>query len=47
MTVQTVRLDAMHANAIPIAIQVGRMDIDAVREAVDVNGVYRDSGSGE
>jgi hypothetical protein len=38
---ETVRLDAAHANSIPIAIGVATMDMQGVRSLADENGVYR------
>lgn len=35
------RLDASHANAVPVAVQVATMDIDGVRALVDEDGVFR------
>lgn len=44
-TPQTVRLDAAHANAVPVAVQVATMDINGVRALVDEDGVFRGGGS--
>lgn len=38
---ETVRLDATHANAVPIAVQVATMDLNGIRSLVDEDGVYR------
>jgi hypothetical protein len=38
---ETLRLDAKHANAIPIAVQVATMDMSSIREIADEDGVYR------
>lgn len=35
------RLDAAHANAVPVAVQVATMDINGVRALVDEDGVFR------
>lgn len=39
------RLDAAHANAVPVAVQVATMDINGVRALVDEDGVYRSGPS--
>lgn len=44
-TPQTVRLDAVHANAVPVAVQVATMDINGVRALVDEDGVFRGGAS--
>lgn len=44
-TPQTVRLDAEHANAVPVAVQVATMDINEVRAEVDEDGVFRGGAS--
>jgi hypothetical protein len=38
---ETVRLNAAHANAIPIAVGVATMDIQSIRSLADDDGVYR------
>ena len=43
---ETVRLDATHANAVPIAVQVATMDLNGIRSLVDEDGVYRGGPSG-
>ncbi|MCJ1470174.1 hypothetical protein MMC07_008819 [Pseudocyphellaria aurata] len=42
---ETVRLDAAHANAVPVAVQVATMDLNGVRALVDDDGVYRGGAS--
>lgn len=42
---ETVRLDAAHANTIPISVQVATLDLEGVRSLVDVDGVYRGGSS--
>jgi hypothetical protein len=37
----TVRLDAAHANVIPVAVEVATLDIRDLQDAVDEDGVYR------
>ncbi|KAL9120585.1 MAG: hypothetical protein Q9187_002863 [Circinaria calcarea] len=44
-TPQTVRLDAAHANAVPVAVQVATMDMNGVRVLVDEDGVFRGGAS--
>lgn len=44
-TPQTVRLDAAHANAVSVAVQVATMDINGVRALVDEDGVFRGGSS--
>lgn len=39
--VQTMRLSAEHANAIPVALGVATMDMEGLRDLVDEDGVYR------
>lgn len=39
------RLDAAHANAVPVAVQVATMDINGVRALVDEDGVFRGGAS--
>lgn len=43
---ETVRLDATHANAVPIAVQVATMDLNGLRSLLDEDGVYRGGPSG-
>ena len=43
---ETVRLDATHANAVPIAVQVATMDLNGIRSLLDEDGVYRGGPSG-
>lgn len=45
-TPETVRLDDVHANAVPIAVQVATMDIEGLRSIVDDDGVFRGGSSG-
>jgi hypothetical protein len=44
-TPQTVRLDAPHANAVPVAVQVATMDVNGVQALVDEDGVFRGGAS--
>lgn len=44
-TPETVRLDAAHANAVPIAVQVATMDLNGLQSLVDEDGVYRGGSS--
>lgn len=43
---EIVRLDATHANAVPIAVQVATMDLNGIRSLLDGDGVYRGGPSG-
>ena len=40
-TPKTVRLDAPHVNAIPVAVQVATMDMNGILPLTDEDGVYR------
>ncbi|MCJ1428337.1 hypothetical protein MMC29_006246 [Sticta canariensis] len=44
-TPETVRLDAEHANAVPVAVQVATMGTNEVRAQVDEDGVFRGGAS--